>query len=193
MEKLIVWNRQTLYRIRIEIVVHVYSVYIVTTHDIFCHLTDVIAILLDTRIKNKQIVVSKTVAWLAYSYVILGQLVSNLSLSTEWVNPCVQLHTALMALGNHPLQRIPVRRWCFALNASKKTAPRLNLALIQSVALRTNLEYNQVYAILLQLVQLVSQRLLHFLGSQILELSVNTLYPCSTHFSLLSTCSHCHH
>ena len=60
-EQLIVRNRLTLNGIWVEIVVHMYSVYIIAAHDILCHLADIVAVLLYSRIQNKQLVVSETV------------------------------------------------------------------------------------------------------------------------------------
>ena len=54
-----------------------------------------------------------------------------------------------------------------------------------TLLLRTNLKDDGVTSIFLQLVQLVGQRLLHLQGRHSLELSVDTLYPCSTELTFL--------
>ena len=169
------------------------TIHIVTGYDILGNHTDIIAVFLHTRIQDKQIVVSKTAIGLANGNMVIGQLMGGLGLCTEGVNPCVQLHIALVALVDHPLQGIPIRIGGLTLCAGQESAPRLNLTLVERIALGAHLEDNHVYAILLQLVQLIGKRLLHLLGTKILELSVYTLYPGSAHFSLLSPSCHRQH
>ena len=96
----------------------------------------------------------------------------------------MQLHTSLVALVNHPCQRVPIGLGRTALFTRQIEAPRLQLAFIQGVTLRTNLKDDGIAAVFLQLVQLIAERLLHLLGTDSLELSVDTLYPRSTEFTL---------
>ena len=58
---------------------------------------------------------------------------------------------------------------------------------------RTNLENNDIHTIFLQLVELVGQRLLHPLFAHTLELSVDALYPRTTHLPFLGFCHYGHH
>ena len=88
-----------------------------------------------------------------------------------------------MALLYHPRQRVPVRRWGLPLPACKETAPRFQFAFIQCVTLGPYLEYDGVNAVLLQLVELVGERSLHFLSAHAEELAVYTLNPSSPEFA----------
>ena len=169
------------------------TIHIITGHNVLCHHTYIVAILIDTRIQNKQVVVSKTGIWFANGNVIIGQLMCGLGLGTERVDPCVQLHAALVALVDHPLQRVPIWVGRLALHTCQESAPRLDVTLVKRITLRANLEDYHIHAILLQLVELIGKRLLHLLCPHVQELSVNTLYPCATHLSLLSRSSNRHH
>ena len=122
---------------------------IITAHDILDHRTDIIAVLGDTRIQDKLSVVGKTVHGTLYGDVVLSQLSCALGFGTIGIDPCVQFHAALMAFGNHPLKRIPVWRWGNTLLSCEKTAPGLDLTLVESIALWAHLKDNQVYTIFL--------------------------------------------
>ena len=176
-ELLIVGDILALYGIGIEIVVHVDAVDIVACDDILGDLADIIAILGHTGIEDEHIVVGEATHWLPRGDMIGGQLLGGLRLGAIGIDPGVELHTAIVALGNHPLKGIPVRLWRLALLPGEETAPRLELALVEGIALRTHLEDDNIDTILLQLVELVGQRLLHLLGAHPLELSVDTLNP----------------
>ena len=184
-ELLCIGNRLTLHRIGIKIVVHVNTVDIITGDDILCHFADIIAVLSHTRIQDKHIIVSKTTHGFPNGNMIRGQLLGGLRLSTIGIDPGMQFHATLVTLVDHPLQRIPVRLRSFTLLTCEETAPRFEFALIEGVALRTYLEDNHIHTVLLQLVELIGQRLLHLLGTHTLKLSVDALNPRTTHFSLL--------
>ena len=161
------------------------TVDIIAGDDILGHLTDIVAVLWHTGIENKHIVVSKAGHRLSDSDMLRGQLLGGLRLGAIGIDPGVQFHPTLMALGNHPLKGIPVRLRGLTLLTGEETAPRLKLALIEGIALRAYLEDNHIHTVLLQLVELIGQRLLHLLGTHPLKLSVDTLNPRATHFSLL--------
>ena len=191
-----VGNRLPCSRIRIEIVVHVNTIHIVTSHDVFSHLTDIVAVFWDTRIQDQQIVILKTGLWCTLGDMTGGQSFCGLRPGTIRIDPGMQFHPTLMAFVNHPLQGIPIGRRSLPLDTCKETAPRLQLTLVKGVALWTYLEDNHVYTIFLQLIELITQCLLHLHCTQTLELSVHTLYPCATHLTLLAHCwqsqQHCH-
>ena len=79
----------------------------------------------------------------------------GLGLCTVWVEPSMQLHATLMTLVYHPLQGVPVGRGSLALLSGEKSAPRLKVALVQSVTLGTHLKEYSVDTILLQFVKLI--------------------------------------
>ena len=191
LEEFIIWNGLTLCRIGIEIVIHMNTIYIIAAHDIFYNFTDIVAIFRYSRVQDKLIVICKTTHRLANGNMILCQFLRTFCFGTIWINPCMEFHMTLMTLIDHPLQWIPVRTWCYTLLPSKESAPRFDLTLIESITLRTYLEDNHIYTIFLQLIELICQCLLHFLGSHTLELSVYALNPRTTHFPFhLSTCCH---
>ena len=76
----------------------------------------------------------------------------------------MNLHSTLMTLLNHPLQRIPIRRWCLALDTGQKLAPRFEVALVKGIAFCTHLEDDGIHAILLQFVKLLGKHRLDLLG-----------------------------
>ena len=174
----------TSYRIGIEIVVDMQSVHVITCQNIADHLADEVAILLDGRIQQCQTIVVEATLRIAVGHMIAGQRVCRLGFGTIGINPCVQLHIALMTLLYHPLQRVPIRLGRPTLLARQIVAPRLQLTLIECIALRAHLEDDGITTILLQFVQLVAQRLLHLLCGHTLKLSVDTLYPGTTELAL---------
>ena len=175
----------SLHGIGIEIVVHMDTVDIITGDDILGHLADIIAVLGQSGIQDKHIVIGETTHRLPHGDMIGSQLLGGLRLSTIGIDPRVQLHPALVTLGDHPLQRIPVRLRGLTLLTGQETAPGFEFALIEGIALRTHLEDDHIRTVLLQLVELIGQRLLHLLGAHPLKLSVDTLNPRTTHLSLL--------
>ena len=170
--------------IGIKVVVHVDTVHVVAGDDVACHLADVVAVLWNAGIQDGQPVILEAVLRLALGYVVGSQQGSALGTGTVGVNPCVQLHTATMALVNHPAQGVPVRRRGLSLPSGKETAPRLDATFVEGVTLRTYLKDNGVHTVAPQLVQLVAERLLHLLRPHSLELTVNTLNPGTAHFAL---------
>ena len=173
-------NLHAWHRIRIEIVVNVQSVNIVTFHDVHHDGTDVVAILLHGWIQQCQSVIVEAALRMTARHMSRTQGVGSLRLGAIGIDPGVQLHTTLVALFNHPLQRVPIRLWCLALLTCQEVAPWLQLTLIEGITLWAHLKDDSVATILLQFVQLVRECLLHLLGRHALELSVDTLYPCPT-------------
>ena len=107
----------------------------------------------------------------------------RLGLGTIGIDPCVQFHTTTVTLVNHPLQRVPHRRRSLSLLAGEESAPRFDVALVQRVALGAHLEENGIDTILLQLVELIAERLLHLLRRHTDELTIYTLNPSSAKLS----------
>ena len=165
-EKICVWNFLASHRIRIEIVVDMQSVNIVAAQDVAHHRTDILTVLSHSGIEDYLVVVGKAPLRMLACHMICGKLSGGLGLGTVGVYPCVKLHATLVALVHHPLQRIPIRRRGLSLPACQETAPRLNLALIERITLGTHLKHDGVGAHLLQLIQLITQGLLHLLRAQ---------------------------
>ena len=67
-----------------------------------------------------------------------------------WVDPRMELHLTVVAELDHIVHRIPQRHRCFALLACEKTAPRLVVALVESIALGANLEDHGIEARLMK-------------------------------------------
>ena len=177
----------------VEIIVNMQAIHIVTLQDIRHYLTDIVTILLQRRIKQRQTVIFKTTLRMLTYHMIARIGMSHLGLCTVGINPGMQLHTTLVALFYHPCQRVPIGIRSHTLLPCQIIAPRLISALIQSIALSTNLKDDDVTSVFLQLVQLIAQRLLHGLFAHAHKLSVHTLYPGSAHFALLSPSCHRQH
>ena len=64
--ELLVWNLLACYRIRIEIIVDVKSVDIVSAHDIGCHTTSIVGCLLQTGVEQHQIIIRETELWMLH-------------------------------------------------------------------------------------------------------------------------------
>ena len=97
----------------------------------------------------------------------------------------MNLHSTLMTLLNHPLQRIPIRRWSLALDTGEELAPRFKITLIKGITFGTYLEDDGIHAILLQFVQLLGEHRLNLLGRFTQILSVDTLDPGATEFTFV--------
>ena len=190
LEEFIVRNTLPLHWIGIEVIVHMDTIHIIAAHDITGYLADIVTILRNTRVQDKELVVGKAVHRLTHSDMHRRELTRALGLCPIGIDPCMKFHPALVTLINHPLQGIPVGFGCYALGACQETAPRLNLTLVKGITLRTDLEDNHIDAVLLQLIELIGQRLLHLHCTHTLKLSVDALYPGTTHLTFL--CLSCH-
>jgi hypothetical protein len=183
-EEFLVGDGLALYRIGIEIVVHMDAIDIITTHDITRHLTDVITILGKTRIEDEEIIIAETTEGFTHCDMVGGELFGSLRLCSIGIDPGVELHATTMTLSDHPLERVPIWRRCYSLFAGQETTPWLELALIEGIALRTYLKDDDITTVFLEFVELVREGLLHLLGSQALELAIDTLYPRTTELTL---------
>ena len=149
--------------IGIEIVVHVDAIHVVTADDVLGYSTDIVAVLGNARIKDGEPVVRKATLGMLYGDVVGGQHRGALGLGTVGIDPGVELHTAGVTLLNHPLQGVPIGLGCPTLLTCQETAPGLDVALVEGVTLGTYLENDGVDTGLLQLVELIDERLLHLL------------------------------
>ena len=181
----IVGNLNTSNGIGIEVVIDVQAVDIIARHNITDDVANIVAAGLLGRIQQRQTVVLKRPLGMFYNDVVAGIFVRQFRLGTIGINPCVQLHAALVALVDHPRQRIPIGIGFCALFASQIVAPRLDIALVERVALGANLEDDGVATVFLQFVQLIGQRLFHRLGTHALELSIHALNPRTAELSFL--------
>ena len=151
----IIGNGYACHGIGIEIVVDVQAVDIVARHNVAHHVADIVAALLQGRIQQRQAIVLERPFRMLHDHMALGIGMSHLRLGTVWVNPCMQLHAALMALANHPCQGVPIGAGAHALLSRQVVAPRFQRTLVERIALRAHLEDNGIAAVLLQFVQLV--------------------------------------
>ena len=172
-----VGNLNASHGIGIEVVIDVQSIDVIACHDVADDIADIVAAGLQGRVQQRQTVVLERPFGMLHNDMVASIAVCRLRLGTIGVNPCVQLHAALVALVDHPSQRVPIGIGFGALFAGQVVAPWLDVALIEGVALGPHLEDDGVAAVFLQLVQLVRQRLFHRLGTHALKLSVHALNP----------------
>ena len=106
------------------------AVDIVAPHNILSHLTYISTIIGKGGIENVKTVVTENASRFTNGNMIISQFVGELCLGPIRIDPCVNLHATLMALLDHPCQRIPIGLWCTTLHTGQKTTPRLELALV---------------------------------------------------------------
>ena len=122
---------------------------------------------------------------MAHDDMIGSILMGRLGLGTIRINPGMKLHTATMTLVYHPLQGVPIGIRLLALLTRQIVAPRLQRALIEGVAFRTNLKNDGITAVVLQDVELMGQCTLHGFSADTLELAVDTLNPGASKLAFL--------
>lgn len=171
--------------IRIKIIVDVQTIHIIATHNVVYHLINIFPVGWVTRVENKLSCIRKYLAGLLDGNMIAGQSGSTLGFGTIRINPCVQFHSALMTLFYHPLQWIPKRVWCLSLHACQETTPWFITTLIERIALGPHLEDDGIDTILLQFIQLITQRALHVGRSHSFELPIYTLNPSPSKLTFL--------
>lgn len=145
--------------IGIEIVVDVQSVDIIAPDDIVDNLTYIFAVHGQRRIEDILSVVAEDALGVYDGNMVRCQRRCRLCLCAVGVYPRVQFHSSLVALGNHPCQRVPPR--VLSLAPGEKLAPRLVAAAVEGVALSPHLKDDGVGTVLLQFVELIRQRALH--------------------------------
>ena len=111
--------------IGIEIVVDMQSVDIVALQNVAHHIADIVAVLLQRRVEQRQPVVLEATLGMALYHVVGSIGVGHLRLGTIGIDPRVQFHAALVALGNHPSQGVPVGLGSLSLLTGQIVAPRL--------------------------------------------------------------------
>ena len=192
-EELLIWNLTSSLWIWIEIIINMESINIISAYNIHSHLANIVSCSLQPRVQQRQLAILKTEIRTPLHDILRRNLLigSYAMLGTIRINPGMKLHATIMTLLYHPLQRIPIRRRSLTLYARKKLAPRLQIALIQSITLGTNLKDNRIYAILLQFIQLSCKHRLNLLCTLAQILSVNTLYPSSTKLSFVLSHQRC--
>ncbi len=94
--------------VRIEIIVDMQPVDIIAADDIVHYFEDVITVLPQSWVKDFQSIIVKNTLGMGHRHMGNGQLTRIFCLGTIRVNPCVQLHSAAVALVYHPLQWIPI-------------------------------------------------------------------------------------
>ena len=99
----------------VEVVVVVESVNVVAPQYVAAYVADEVAVLLQRGVQYVLPVVAEHPSGVSYGHVALRQLVGGLRLCAVGVDPCMQLHSAFVALLRHPLKRVPVGAGCLAL------------------------------------------------------------------------------
>ena len=163
------------------------SVDIVSAHDIGCHTTSIVGCLLQTGVEQHQIIIRETELWMLHHHTTGSQLSHRSSsvLGAIRIDPGMQFHASTMTLLHHPLQRVPIRRRSFSLLSCQISAPRFQLAFIESIALCPHLKNNGIDTILLQFIELAAKHVLYLFCRLSQILSVHTLYPHATKLSLV--------
>ena len=152
----LVWNSLSCSRIRIEIVINMQAINIISTHYIVNDCTDIIAILWQRRVEDIKTIVREDTIRVGYRNMIRCQLCGILCLCTIRINPRMEFHTTIVTLRNHPLQWVPIRRRRCALTSCKELTPWLILTWIERITLSTHLKDDSIHTISLQFVQLIT-------------------------------------
>ena len=174
----------------IEVVVHVNAIYIIAADDVIDDLADIVPVLLQCRIEDILSVVRKHALGMCDGNMIRGQGCRCLCLGSIRIDPRVQFHASLMALFDHPLQWIPIGIWRFALHAREEAAPWFVFAGIECVTFSTHLKDDSVHAVGMEGIELLGQRTAHLVRCETVELSVDTLNPCTAELTFLSIAEH---
>ena len=177
--------------VRIEVIIHVNGIHIITRNNIGDHLTDMVAAFGQCRVKIQLIAVRHKPLRMRVINMDRRKFIFQRSLYAVRVNPSMKLHAALVTFLNHELHRIPVRLRHLPLHARQEAAPWLILRSIQCIRLRTHLKNNGIDACALQAVQLVYQSLLQLISGHATKLSVHSLYPCGAEFTFGMIGSRC--
>ena len=122
-ESQIIREVNTRSRIWIEIIVHMKCIYIITVHNVTDDLTDVFPIFRQSRIEIQLSTIFQEQFRMFVVRMDRRQCCRTFRTCTIRINPCMKFHVSLMTLINHPLQRIPLRR--FPLYSSQIAAPWL--------------------------------------------------------------------
>ena len=163
------------------------SIHIIATDDIIHHLTYIVASLGLSGVEDDLSVVCERHLRVPDGDMALARRLSSFRLSSEGIDPCMQFHAPFMSLCNHPCQRIPVGLRCPTLFCCEEAAPRFQVALVEGITFRSDLEDDGVDPILLQFIELIRESVLHLLSGHSDELSVDALYPCSSKFAFSGT------
>ena len=106
------------------------SVNVIAAQDVSYDITYIPAVFIVCRIKYILSVIFKYHVGPLACYMVGGKGIGVFRLRTVRVYPGMKFHASLMALVNHPLQRVPIRRRGLALLSGQESAPRLYIALI---------------------------------------------------------------
>ena len=173
----------SLHGIRIEIIVHVDSIHIITGHDIGHDFTNIVPTFRKCRIEIQLIAIRNKPFRMLMINMFRRQLIFQRSLHPVRIDPGMKLHIPFPALFNHKLHRVPHRRRYLPLRPCQETAPRFMLRSIQRIRFGTHLENNGIDTCPLKRIQLINQRLFQLPGRNTFELPVDSLYPRSTKFT----------
>ena len=182
----------SLHWIRVEVVVHVDGIHVVTRDDVTHHAVDKVATLGQCRVEvNFTVGIAQEPLGVFIIYVPWRGLILITASHTIGINPCMQFHATIVALVNHELQG----GGSLARLACEPSRPGLEVARVGSVGLRPNLPNHGIHASAVELAELVAQVVLSFTRSHAGILSLaNDVHPSPTKFSLggiLSTTHRC--
>ena len=152
--------------IRIEIIVHVYSVHVVAGYDIGHHLADEIAALRQAGVEvDFAVGIGEEPLRVAVVDMAGSRHFAFRGGDAVGVDPRVKLHSAAVSFGNHKPERVPCRRRSHTRRAADVARPRLERAGIGGIGLRAYLPDDGVASGCLERVELVAQICLRLLRS----------------------------
>ena len=174
---LLVGNLHACGRIGVEIVIDVKAVHVIAAHDVGGDGADVGSVFVHTGVKEIEPVILKETLGVFGILVRHCQLLCAFCLGSKGIDPCVEFHTSLVTLLNHPLQGIPVGIRGRALSPGEEATPRFFFRGIERIAFDSDLKDDGVDATALEFVKLIPQILLHDITAHTEELSVDGLNP----------------
>ena len=126
-EELLIRNLTSGLWIWIEIIINMESINIISAYNVHSHLANIVGCSLQPRVQQRQLAILKTEIRTPLHDILRRNLLirSYAMLGTIRINPGMKLHTTIMTLLYHPLQRIPIRRRSLSLHPRKELAPRL--------------------------------------------------------------------
>ncbi len=159
--------------IRIEIIVYVNGVHVITLGDVVYHLADEVAVLLIGRVEESLSVELHEPVRLFLRCVRRRKHIFRRGGYTIRIQPSMELHPALVCLFDRKSHRVPHRRRSLSSFACEPSRPRLKVRLIKGIRRRPHLEYDGIAPGIDELVELVNDVLLGLGGRFVLPLRLS--------------------
>ena len=137
------------HRIRIEVVVHVDGIHVVTLHDVDHHRANPRTAFGQSRIEVEPFVKDDEILGMQPVEVIARQVEVLRHIHAVRIDPGVELHATIVTKADQVFHRVPFRLWCLALLTRQETAPGLIAAAIERITFRSRLEDDGIEACLI--------------------------------------------